>query len=250
MAVLSLLRAPLATRAGKFLCMVAGTAAAIAGGCAWWLGSILTPPRVTAATTPAGLLLDYEEVSFRSKDGVPLAGWFVGGVRGAPTLIMAHDLGQDRSHLLSIGVPLQKAGYNLFLLDLRGHGRSGGHCSLGVLEKRDILAALDYLSTRPDLDRHRFGFLGVRMGAQAGALAALDRPELKALVFDSPFPDVRTYLGEAVAKDERLRRALLPVPLLMYELRFRTSPDRESTAGAVRLLGDRDLLFITSKSDP
>src|SRR6185436_19053748 len=128
------------SRAGRAVLVLLAIGVVAVGSAAWWLGRVLTPERIAPGTTPASLLIDYEEVSFHSLDGVPLAGWFVAGKRGAPTLILVHDLGQDRSHLLNIAVPLQKAGYNLFLPDLPGHGASGGQCSLGVLEKRDVLA--------------------------------------------------------------------------------------------------------------
>ena len=209
----------------------------------------MNPERRVESIDPASMLISYEEVSFPSVDGTPLAGWFVPGKRAGRTLILCHDLGEDRSYLLNTAIPLRKASYNLFLFDFRGHGKSGGSCSLGLQEKRDILGAIDYLSSRPDVDKNRFGFVGIGMGAHAGILAARDRKELKALVLDSPYPNVKTLLARSLSSGGSVERYLAPLPLLMFDLRFRASAEGESAEKLLPQLADRNILFIVARED-
>lgn len=242
--------ARLNSRLGRSILGLVLVCLALLVSCAIWLERVINPPRTAEGPTPATLLIDYDEVRFRSVDGVPLAGWFIAGERGAPTLILCHDLGEDRSWLLNIAVPLQNAGYNIFLFDFRGHGHSEGRCALGAREKRDILGALDYLAGRKDLEGSRVGLFGVRMGAQAAVLAALDRPQIRAIVLDSPSPDVRSYLAERISENETIQKYLSPIPLFIFDLRFGTTARDSSAAAAVRQLHDRDLLFIASEDGP
>jgi pimeloyl-ACP methyl ester carboxylesterase len=82
---------------------------------------------------PSELLLQTEDASFTSSDGVSLAGWYLHGKRGAPPIVLCHDLGGSRSQLLNAAVALNKSGYPLLLLDFRRHGDSGAaRSTLGV----------------------------------------------------------------------------------------------------------------------
>jgi pimeloyl-ACP methyl ester carboxylesterase len=240
---------PQRTRAIRITLLVAAVLLTPVAVADLWLRSVTSPDRHVAGTTPSSLLLSYEEVTFYSVDGIQLAGWFIGSEEKAPTLILCHDLGEDRSALLNNAVPLQKAGYNLFLMDFRGHGRSAGACSLGITEKRDILGAIDYLMTRDDVDGRRFGLFGVGMGAHAGILAASDRKELRALALDSPYPDVRTFLARRLSSNETAQKYLTPLPMILYRLRFRTSTGTHSAGHVLPELTDRDLLLVVSKYD-
>ena len=228
------------------LCALLALAGAASG---LWLWRLTHPDRHPPSVTPAALTISYEEITFRSVDGIPLAGWFIKGQEGAPALLLCHDLGEDKSRLINTAVPLSRVGYSLFLFDFRGHGASGGSCTLGLAEKRDILGALDYLASRPDIDKRRFGFVGAGMGAHAGILAARDRKEIRALVLDSPYPDVRSIVARSLGDNELIQKYVTPVPLAVFDLRFRISRDTEAAEGALKSLADRDLLFIVAKDD-
>src|SRR5262252_4190188 len=110
------------------------------------------PPRVRDSVNPADLLLRTDEVTFQSTDGLMLSGWLIHGEHDAPAIILCHDLGESKAVFLDSAVPLQRLGYNLLLLDFRGHGASGGGGStLGTQERYDVLGAIDFLRTRRDL---------------------------------------------------------------------------------------------------
>jgi len=201
---------------------------------------------------PSELLLQTEDASFTSSDGVSLAGWFLRGRRGAPPIILCHDLGGSRSQLLNAAVALSKAGYPLLLLDFRRHGDSGAaRSTLGVNERLDVLAAIGWLRGRPEFSKGRIGGWGVGMGAYALALAALEEPSLTALALDGLYPDVAT---EA---DRRLRemvppaaRSLVPAARLLYGPYFRCSLGQFALSTRISGLSGRNLLLIAASEVP
>lgn len=179
----------------------------LGGGAYFLLYSVTHPPRERTQLDPADLLLRAEDVTFHASDGVLLSGWLVKGAPRAPVIVLCHDLGGSRSSLLNSAVSLNRAGYALLVFDFRGHGLStGSSWFLGVDEKRDIVGAIDYLKSRADVDGTRVGLWGIGMGAYAGTLAALDRPEIVALALDSLYPDVKSQM-------DRLLRTRIPPAL-------------------------------------
>jgi pimeloyl-ACP methyl ester carboxylesterase len=201
---------------------------------------------------PSEMLLQTEDAAFMSADGVSLAGWFLRGKRGAPPIILCHDLGGSRSQLLNAAVALNKAGYPLLLLDFRRHGDSGSaRSTFGVNERLDVLAAVAWLRGRPEFAKAHLGGWGVGMGAYALALAALEEPGLSALALDGLYPDVSTET------DRRMRemippaaRSLVPAARLLYGPYFRCSLAQYSLNNRLSGLGGRNLLLIAASEVP
>jgi dienelactone hydrolase len=65
-----------------------------------------------------------------------------------------------------------------------------------IQQSKDIGRSLDYLETRTDIDRNRFGYLGESMGAAQGVIFAAVDGRFKAVVFqDGGFYDERPLPG-------------------------------------------------------
>lgn len=60
---------------------------------------------------------------------------------------------------------LQTEGFNVLSYDSRGHGRSGGVCTMGYLETRDVATAVERAK--------KYGLPVILLGASMGAVAAL-----------------------------------------------------------------------------
>lgn len=150
----------------------------------------LRPEREVLTETPADYGLEYEEVALTTEDGLTLRGWFLPGTNGA-AIILQHGYGASRQGMLPEAAMLHKHGYSVLLFDWRGHGESEGDMvTFGVHEIRDVQAAVDWLSSRPEVDAERIGAAGESMGAAALLYAAARIPELKAVVAESPFPSL------------------------------------------------------------
>lgn len=195
------------TPSKRWLLGAAGGLAAIAGllvavGYLGTMGGIPSPALRRLGTRPGDLGLTADTVSFRSRDGIDLKGWWIaaqqasGVVRG--TVILAHGRDANRSSMLSRARFLVTHGYNAFPIDLRAHGESGGsYMTPGSLEALDILGAVDAAKLRGA--RGPFVALGHSSGAVASLQAAARSPEIDAVIADGAFLSVDRVLERATA---------------------------------------------------
>ncbi len=90
------------------------------------------PSRLLQATG-AELGRPYEDVYFRSSDGVELNGWFYPATantgRSSIVVLVCHGNGGNISYRLDLYSALLTAGVNVFAFDYRGYGRSAGRPS-------------------------------------------------------------------------------------------------------------------------
>jgi dienelactone hydrolase len=157
--------------------------------------------RAPVLHSPSEHGLEYEDVTFPARDGVPLEGWFIPAAPGSRKLIIAnHPMGFSRSGMPTQYEPwhadwaasgngfevdlvpdykiLHDAGYNVLAYDLRNHGLSsaanGGVSTHGITEWRDVVGSLEYVRTRPGTRDMTIGLFSRCMGAVA-TFAAMTR---------------------------------------------------------------------------
>jgi hypothetical protein len=134
----------------------------------------LLRPNVPAAQLGAA----YENVSFRTSDGLRLQGWYVPSKNGAAVIAFPGRSGPQKHARM-----LARHGYGVLLFDRRGEGASDGDGNLfGWGGDRDILAAVEYLKTRPDVDPGRIGGIGFSVGGELMLQAAAETDDLAAVV--------------------------------------------------------------------
>ena len=85
--------------------------------------------RSIASIDFSSLRLEIEQVNFQTADGVRLSGWYVAGRKDRPTILLAHDFGEDKSAALNLLIPLTEQGFSCLAWDARGHGSSEGTSS-------------------------------------------------------------------------------------------------------------------------
>lgn len=134
----------------------------------------------------------YETVTFRTKDGLDIAGWFFSDADSDSTVVICHGAGANKGNFLPFVLLFENTGYNALIFDLRAHGDSDGHTTTyGLREALDVTAAVDWLrAERPDRARHVFG-LGSSMGAVALIAAASAGASFDAIVLDSCYSSVQ-----------------------------------------------------------
>jgi pimeloyl-ACP methyl ester carboxylesterase len=160
---------------------------------------LVRPGRSLPDRTPADVgIKQWYDVSFQSKDGLTLSGWYVGTKNGA-TVILVHGLGGNRAQLLDDAALLVTNGYGVLLFDMRNSGHSEGDLTtLGYLEALDVGGALDFVGTQPDSDTERVGLLGHSMGGATAILAAARYPQIKAVVAESTFSSVEDNVSSSL----------------------------------------------------
>ncbi|HEY8395102.1 MAG TPA: alpha/beta fold hydrolase [Thermaerobacter sp.] len=270
--------------AGGLLAVVAAVV-----GISWRVGiGLIHPEREPVTGDPSSRGLAFEAVTFTSRDGLSLKGWFLPAVAGggsggtsgrsgvgqpaagrgatgegqAPagagpasrTVIFAHGYGKNRLQDdvpgLDVAAALVRAGYNVLMFDFRNSGESGGErTTVGQEEVRDLAGAVDWVR-RTHGSGQRIGLLGWSMGAVTSILAAGGPVRVDAVVADAPFSDLSTYLDENLA-----HWTGLPEFPFNWTIRVLLPPlvglhvDRVRPVEAVARFGDTPLLLIHGTED-
>jgi fermentation-respiration switch protein FrsA (DUF1100 family) len=135
--------------------------------------------------TPEELGLDYENVVFKSKDGVALNGWWVPAANSRFTVLFCHGNGGNIMHRLDSINVLNELGLSCFIFDYRGYGSSEGKPSEEGTYL-DVLAAYEWLTESKKIRAERIIVFGRSLGGSIAAqLAAKVRP--RGLVLESCF---------------------------------------------------------------
>jgi len=73
---------------------------------------------------------------------------------------------------------LAAAGYVVLKFNFRGVGKSGGSFDNMIGEKRDVLAALKFLESQPNVDRKKAFLAGYSFGAGVSLMVAMETPKV------------------------------------------------------------------------
>ena len=131
----------------------------------------------------------YETVHFPAKNGNLLEAWFfkpkTSEIKG--TVLHFHGNSRNISYQFHKTAIWVDNGYQLLTFDYQGYGKSEGSPSQqNVLD--DSLAALNYLLSRPDIQRDSMIIFGQSLGAHLSiAFAHHAQDNFKAMVIESPF---------------------------------------------------------------
>jgi uncharacterized protein len=177
------------------------------------------PVRKPVERTPASVGLDYRKVDFRSTDGLVLSAWWVEKAGSSRAAVLVHGWGGDRSdlHVVETARVYERAGYNVLMLDLRGHGRSGGErVTLGYREARDVRGALSWLEQR-GFDPEEVVLHGWSMGG-AAVVRAAPGTGVAAVVEESAYADLPPLLRERIPDVSGLPAFFNPGIFLMGRL--------------------------------
>lgn len=135
---------------------------------------------------------------FAATDGTLLHGEFWAQPRVAPTIVLCHGYRTSSDNFRSVATLQYACGYNVLLFDFRGHGHSDSVAtSGGSAEVLDLEAALLVASQQPETLPDCLIIHGFSMGA-AVALLATPRPEVAAIIADSPFARLDDILRRLV----------------------------------------------------
>jgi uncharacterized protein len=176
-----------------------------AAGLDHWLPHMLLSHYKFAVDPAPSILEEYkataEGISFKTGDGLNIRGWFIPAPQGTPgkpvTLIVLHTLGRTREDMLEFSLPLWKQGFNLALIDMRGHGQSDAKFfTYGYHEWQDVTGLIDWLERRKDGSADHVALLGASAGGAVAISAAARDRRIKALVAIASFAD----LGEMIER--------------------------------------------------
>ncbi len=145
--------------------------------------------------TPEFYELKYDDVYFNSKDQTALHAWYIHPREEAKGLVfVAHGNAQNLSSHFTSWVWLIEEGYEVFIFDYRGYGRSKGEIELeGSIE--DTRSALSYLES---VYAKEYFACGQSIGGTLllNAMNGRDNSKIKAVIIDSTFKGFSDIVNE------------------------------------------------------
>ena len=146
--------------------------------------------------------MPYEWVYTQSKDCIRLAGRYYHQKDGAPLVIFFHGYKSPTLRDFSGGFWIYwEQGYNILMVDQRGHGESQGETiTMGIKERHDCVRWVEYAVERFGSDV-RILLGGISMGAATVMMAAellQDCPNVKCILADCGYSTVEGVMKEAI----------------------------------------------------
>lgn len=207
-------------------------------------------------TTPY-LMDSFESVTFPSRDGVTISGFFipasVSSTASTETVIIVHGFSDCKRRpfsLMPAGM-LHRNDMNALVIDLHNHGdsevttqRMGG----GVDEASDVLGAWDWLVNEQGIPPEKIGLFGYSLGGATIIHAMADEPRIVAGWSDSTFDKMETVLTNELRK-EGFPTWLSASALLTGKLLFGVDLEAGTPEQMIGSVGGRPLMIVHSTDD-
>lgn len=126
--------------------------------------------------TPGEYGIPFETVRYPTKNNKKLYGWWIPAKNAnepSPTLILVHGWNRNVGRMMPYIKELHPAGFNLLVFDSRNHGSSDPD-EFSSMPKfaEDIIASIDFLEKKDDINLNGLSVLGLSMGGAASIYAA------------------------------------------------------------------------------
>lgn len=228
---------------------------------AWYFSSLVmhppdrpcNPDHFIYCNSPAEQNLSYEKVNFYSRDGVELKGWFLPAPERDKNrrraVITVHGHSADRRAGARWFAPLHQAGFAVLTFDLRNYGKSAGNfTSMGIYEKLDVQAAVDFLQQKKKLQH--IGVYGVSMGAVTSILTMAEDGRIEAGVFEAGYADLEDLFAQILSHHYGLPTfPLLPLSLALLEQRAGIDVDNLRPELIIKNISSRPVFIIHCPKD-
>jgi fermentation-respiration switch protein FrsA (DUF1100 family) len=139
--------------------------------------------------TPETFNLTYQDVYFKASDGVRLHGWFFPLQKKAPVILFFHGNAGNISHRLDNVRHLVQHGFQVFIFDYRGYGKSSGRPSEKGIYK-DGLAGYDHLTKELGIGSDHIILFGRSLGA-AVAIETAGKRAARSIIIESAFTSTK-----------------------------------------------------------
>jgi len=209
--------------------------------------SIIHPEKTLEVISPSDYHMYALDFTWEGANGDVLQGFYIRGSNQAPLIILCHGYDTNRTEILSLASRLKDYGYNIFLYNSRGHGKSAYHLSsLGLYEHEDLRKAIDKLLQKPEIDFRRVGIYGTSLGAYSGLRASRGFENVRVLVLDSVYTSIGSFIDMKVERVVGFKTTLIStIVKLYYCLYFQVPPAVLKEQFQTDDFRDKTILFIT-----
>jgi len=212
-------------------------------------------PQLAHEPTPAEFGVMYEDVRFPARsDGLEIAGWYIPNEGSQNAVVLVHGRHANMATAMSGNLPkfaaaLNKAGFTVLMIDVRGHGWSEeARYDFGLKSKNDVLGAVDWLMGK-GFAAGQIGVLGISLGGGGVNFAAAEEPAIGAVVTDSTYSDMNPVIEALWQEESGLPNFFLPGVFLMHQIIFGFDLRDAIPVDAVRVMEPRPVLVLHCKID-
>jgi dienelactone hydrolase len=216
---------------------------------------------------PQDRVADYQmpvpqDVTFHSRDpqipDAKLAAWWIPGADPqGPAVIVVHGIQSCRresSVLLAAGM-LHKAGFSVFLMDLRDHGDSQGDDARfagGSEEYMDVLGGWDWVRAQ-GVPAAKIGIEGFSFGSISSIVAGSQEKQVAAVWSDSSTTTmgegIRLFLADKLGDGSGLSRVLVPGAVIWARIIANDDITKYDPITEVAAYGGRHIAFVHGEKD-
>lgn len=179
-----------------------------------------------------------------------LDGWLLHG-QGRGLIVAFSGYGRDHHREWRYAQFFHRAGYDVLTVDFRSaRATRRKPTTLGAFELEDARAIFEWIAHRPGARPAGLGLFGESLGGSVALLVAAERPEIEAIVVDSPFESGECALIDATERWAHLPSGpLVPIERALGALLTGHDPGRLDVRAAARRLRGRPLFVIASGCD-
>ena len=206
-------------------------------------------PEKEYSVTPAEFGVKYRDVTFETKDGLTLKGWFFSPAKKSGTVIvLSHDGEGNMSSMIEMASYFTSAGYNVMTYDYRGYGESA---AFKINKKfvvypqfaKDLDAAINYAHKSYGITR--VFLYGKGIGAALSIGACSGRRDVQKVIADSPYSDLNSY--QKAVKTIKGEDVMIPLAYdkLLLEPIYALAGKYAKTSKYLLINGADDKIFTT-----
>ncbi|TYQ29518.1 alpha/beta hydrolase [Pseudanabaena sp. UWO311] len=214
-----------------------------------------TPSRIFDPQAVSVFSKPPEDVHLLAADGVEIAGWFLPSKLNQKAIILVHGMNSSRTvefdgHFPGFAAGLNREGFTILMIDLRGHGQSdSARFTFGITERRDVIAAVNWLKSR-GYQPKSIGVIGVSMGASTAIGATAEDSDIGALVTDSAYAEVYPVMQQNWSNVSGLPNIFLPSTMMFGSWLTGYNLTQSKPVNEIGKIAPRPMLIIHSRSDP
>jgi len=226
---------------------------------AWYFSSqILTLP-ITECTVerfvfcgePSEQGITFEEVSFKSSDGLTIPAWYMPATDSSTkeSVVLVHGRSANRTEGMRYAKAIVNAGYNVLAIDMR-HPRQHPDIisTMSYHEKKDVIAALDFLESEKGAES--IGVMGFSMGAATSMIVMAKDARIKAGIFSGAYANSMDVLAEQAKAIHGLPRyPLMPMVAKFFAWRGDLDIDEINPEKYISQISPRPVYIMHGTAD-
>ncbi len=184
-----------------------------------------------------------EAIEFPSRDGLLLRGWYTRGDQHPDVaIIVLTGHGGNTRMTLPDALIFAEAGYSTLIFEHRSCADPSLPATTGYLEAQDVLGAVDYLKTRPDVAH--IGGQAYSAGATSLILAAAQEPALEAIIAEGGYASLDSDILDPEDNHNWYDRFMRQLIMWSFHIQLGISPREISPLAVIADISPRPIFLI------